>query len=72
MSVNRPDYAPTVNSFQPIQVSVSSFASAKLAGVGPFRGVFALVSTSLSITDINGKRAALNNISPNVVLWIQG
>jgi hypothetical protein len=74
MIIGRPDYAPTVNQFSPITVSVSSSASAELAlgRSGPFRGILCIASTSLTIMGANDKPLILDNIAKNQVLWVQG
>lgn len=72
MSINDPNYAPTVNAFAVVSVSVSSIVSARAAGVGPFRGIFAKTSCTFSITGINGNILPIDNLAKNTVLWIQG
>lgn len=72
MSVNDPKYAPTVNTLQPIKVSVSTSASARAAGVGPFRGLFCIASTSYTMVGIKDVSVAIDSQPKNTVLWIQG
>lgn len=72
MAANDPHYAPTVNSFQPVRVSVDSEASASANQVGPFRGFFVNVSTSFTIASPNGKKMAVDNLAKNTTFWVQG
>ena len=71
-AVNKPTFAPTVNLFAVVSVSVSTAVSAAAAGVGPFRGIFCITSTSLTIVGVNGNSLPLDNIAKNTLLWIQG
>jgi hypothetical protein len=74
MIIGNPNYAPTVNQFDPITVSVSSSASAELAAgrAGPFRGILCIASSSLTIMGINDKPLILDDVTKNTVLWVQG
>ena len=69
---NRPLYAPTVNTFAVVSVSVSSSTSAAAVGVGPFRGLYFITTSSVTIVGINGNSMALDAIQKNTMLWIQG
>lgn len=72
MAIGKPDYAPVINQFQPVRVSVDSEASANAASVGPFRGFFVNVSTSFTVASPNGKKMAVDNIAKNTTFWVQG
>lgn len=72
MAVQSPVNAPVINGFFVVSVSVSSSTSAALAGVGPFRGLFFKVSSSVTLVGINGNEIALNDVAKNVTLWMQG
>ena len=69
---NKPTFGQTVCDIVPIQVSVSSEASAAVNGAGICRGFFALVSTSFTITSPSGKRLAVDNLTKNSIIWVQG
>lgn len=69
----RPDYAPIAFNFKQVTVSVSSEASARLAGVGPFAGLFFISSASVSIVSPDGlSTMVLDNVAKNATLWIAG
>lgn len=70
--VHNPNFSAVINQFQPVRVSVDSEASANAASVGPFRGFFALVSTSFTVAGPNGKKMAVDNIAKNTTFWVQG
>lgn len=66
-----PQHAPVIQQFFVVSVSVSSSASAAAAGVGPFRGLFFITSSSVTISQ-DGVQIAVDNIAKNATLWIQG
>lgn len=72
MAVHNPNFSAVINQFQPIRVSVSSEASANAAAAGPFRGFFALVSTSFTVAGPNSQRMAIDNLAKNTTFWVQG
>lgn len=69
----RPDYAPIGFTFRVVSVSVSSEASARLAGVGPFAGLFFKTTASVTFVDINTTSSlTVSDVAANTVLWISG
>ena len=67
-----PHFAPVGFQFAVVSVSVSTSTSAKAAGVGPFRGLFFKVSSSITIIGMNNEPLVLNAVLSNVTLWISG
>lgn len=65
-------HAPVAQAFAVVSVSVSSQTSAAAAGVGPFRGLYIITSTTFTITGQNGLTMPLDNVAKNTFLWIEG
>ena len=71
-NISRPDYAPVANIFFGVTASVATSASAAAAGVGPFRGLFFITSSSVTIRGVNGNNISVDNVAKNTTLWIAG
>lgn len=63
---------PVALTFVVVSVSVSSQASAQAAGIGPFRGLYIITSTTFSINGQNGQILPMDNIAKNTFIWIEG
>lgn len=72
MSHGNPFQAPIGLDFAVVSVSVSTSVSAMAAGVGPFRGLFAITSCSFTVTGLNNNSMAIDNMAKNSTIWIQG
>jgi len=69
----RPDFAPIAFNFVVVSVSVSSEASARAAGVGPFAGLFFRTTTSVTIVSPDNRSSLLmSDVAANTTIWIAG
>lgn len=67
-----PNHAPIGWKGVPVTASVATLASAKTAGLGPFRFLFLQTSTSFSVTHFDGTTCSYNDIPKGSYLWVQG
>lgn len=66
------NHAPVAANFIVVSASCSTQASAQAAGIGPFRGLFAITSCSFTITGHNQQTLAIDNMAKNSTIWIEG
>lgn len=71
-SFTNKNHAPVALTFVVVSVSVSSQASAAAAGIGPFRGLYIITSTTFSINGQNGQIIPIDNAAKNTFIWIEG
>lgn len=73
MSINYdPNFAPTAILAVLVTASVATSASAALAQLGPFRGIYIQTSTSFTIAQSDGSTVAFNDMPKGTTLWIAG
>lgn len=73
MPINRPpNYAPIALDFFAISVSVATSASAVVAGVGPFAGIFVRTSASFTVISPTGASLVVDNAAKNTIIWVNG
>lgn len=67
-----PHQAPIGLKSIPVTASVLTSASAKAAGLGPFRFLFIQTSTTFSVTHSDGTTCSYNDLPAGSYLWVQG
>ena len=67
-----PNFTPTAEIAILVTASVLTSASAKAAGLGPFRGLYINTSTSFTVAHSNDTSVSYNDFGKGSYLWVAG